>query len=261
MKKFYHILLLSLTLIACEQSGDDDIQNKDLQEDVENLILKRVESILDWELYKEVIIYNDDLSYDLNNRLTNWSTKTNDDPSISIDITYSGNQIVQIGEFSVTYDEDKITLISPLRKEEFFIQNGKVVMYKWYQFNTDTSSFRLVVTNKYTYDKDFRNTIRTDEFNADGELRQYATYEYDNKINPYRNINNVLSVVSFMELGFFGTDSENNVVRMESFTKFNDGFNSRVFTITYSYNDLNYPTNLKRVGEDYSLEQIFIYEE
>ena len=271
MKKIYNILFLVLVLTSCDKTQNDaldqndslvqnDSIDSDIQDKIENLILIGTESKTDRDGYDTVFDFVN-LIYDSNNNLKNYNLEIPKQINTSIDFEYSGNNLIQFGDYSVEYGENQITLNSADRREEYFLDNDKIVLYKWYQFDNEISEFELFVSNEFTYGEDFKNVIRIDEFDSNGELIRYATFEYDNNLNPYKNLDGVLNIHPFLNLDILKLNSENNVVRSETFRKFNSEFITSTTNITYTYNDQNYPTNLELVQAGFSIERNFIYQE
>lgn len=254
MKKHLLLFCIATILFSCNES--DDSSNENIPEQ-DVLILSKMESTLTVNSNEtnDIIEFN----YDSDNKLTSYDYQSSDWPSYSTDLIYSSDQLTELGEYSVTHDENLITLLSNNRKEEYFFENEKVVKYKWYQFDTSTSTFNLIVTNEFTFDDDFENVIKSEQFDSDGELFIYSDFEYDDKINPFSNFSDVISI---HENSFSAPlNSKNNPIRREDYKRVTNFTNASVANYNFSYNESNYPIHLSYNYETINLERDFIYSE
>jgi len=252
MKKHLFLFCLVSLLFSCNESDDSSTGNPPNQE---VLILSKIESVVSVNSNEtsDIIEFN----YDSDNKLINYDYQSLDWPSFSTDLIYSNNQLTELGEYSVSYDENLIILLSTTRKEEYFLENERVVKYKWYLFDTNSSTFNLIVTNEFTFDADFENVIKSEQFDSNGELFIYSDFEYDNNINPFSNFHDVINIHE----NSFATplNSKNNPIRRKDYQRVTNFSNESVANYNFSYNDSNYPIHLSYNYGTINLERDFIY--
>lgn len=207
--------------------------------------------------------------------------------SITSNYTYVGNKIVSIistdGLSTVfTYTGNLITKVESfsgtnLDSRETFIYNssGKLVTYlnldynsstgdkSTYEYNTDGS----ISANHYTGDLSSQTTLENTALTqfVDGEVSReeeyfigsttpyfVVEYAYDNKENPYKNVLG-FSKIDFVDHNLGG------ILHNVTSENYNGDVTPQI-TYSYTYNALNYPTQVTETsfGDNYTTQ--FFYE-
>lgn len=227
MKKLICFLSLSLVLASC--SGDDD--SASTQDPTSILVKKMVETTEDGTL---TTVY----SYDGNKLI-----EASDSDGYKIVYTYTGDLITKITE----YDEN-----DAVSQKNTFTYNaqGQLVedlmeetIYKW-RYNYTHNANGTISVKKY------EGALNTNVFTLTSEGTIYDnkvedtspygnslfTFTYDNKNNPFVNVTGGAKIAFIGDVA--ATNYRNNVLS-ETYTS-GDSTPS-ISTITYTYNEANFP--------------------
>lgn len=128
-------------------------------------------------------------------------------------------------------------------------------MYSWKNvFNNGKETLVANEIFEYKYDSN-DNVIKEESYNREGILLGTRSFEYDDKLNKFSNIN----MPKWYFIRFMISESQfhtgkNNPVKE---TKDYNGITEKVFE--YEYDEDGYPTSLTKDGKKY--ENIYVYEE
>ena len=254
MKKFSILIIVaSLSFIKCSK----EINNESLCSSP--ILISQVNS---GDLAVHGLIYNI-------NCLISESTE----PFVYRKFTYDSQNILQKVEFAYSFNAFSCTMIpgqslesdprkatisqyslfeynSDLKiskKTNYSVNNGnsQLMTFQTYEYkandlirlNTFNAQGNLIGYHDYSYDNN-GNILKDDQydFNSVLKLMSTKTYEYDNKINPYR---------IFVAEGIPGKYTNPNNFVKETTISYNGTSESRSTTIyEYSYNSLDYPVKI-----------------
>jgi len=250
MRKYYPLFaIIFLLTISCSKSDNTSLENG------QALLLSKIESVVKNNSLEITDTFN--FVYDENNYLIQYDYQSSDMFNYSKTLSYSNGQLVTLGDFIISIDNDLITLTSDNSKQEYYVENNKIIQYKWYNFEQSSSSYVLDVTTNLTFDNNFKNVIKTEQFNSNGELIQYSNFEYDNKNNPFSNFINVFNLSENILATAF--NSKNNITRREDFSKSSNFQSASIATYSYIYNNSNYPKSLDYNFNTFNLKRNYIY--
>ncbi|MWW26899.1 hypothetical protein [Algibacter lectus] len=252
MKKHYSLFALTfLLIISCSKSDNPSLENR------QELFLSKIESVVKNNTLEITDTFN--FVYDEDNYLIRYDYQASNMFNYSKTLTYSNGQLATLDDFTISIDNDLITLTSDNSKQEYYVENNKIIQYKWYHFEQSSSSYFLYVTTNLTFDNNFQNVIKTEHFNSKGELIQYSNFEYDDKNNPFSNFINIFN----LSVNIIGTafNSKNNITRVEVFEL--SGFGGfgipSIGTYSYTYNNSNYPKSLDYNFNGFNAKSNYIY--
>lgn len=250
MKK-YTIIFITLFVLIISCSKSDNSSNENHQK----LLLSKIESIIKNNTLEVSDTF--DFIYDSENNLVQYEYESSNMLNYTKSLLYSNGQLIELGDLSVTVDNNIITLTSNNRKQEYFSENDKIVKYKWYNFDENSSTYNLDITTELTFDNDFENVIKSEQFDSNGNLIQFSNFEYDNKNNPFLNFSSVFNLSEHIFLNPF--NSKNNITRRMDYEKSTNFQTASIATYSYTYNNLNYPVNLDYTYKNFNLKRDYTY--
>ena len=261
MKTKYSLLPFFLLVIACDSTEEIEMET------TSNAVLLRTESEIEaQDAFGETILETEivSFSYNTENKVALIDPVYTQVEATSYSVEYDENRLTRYGDTEVTYEPGKIIATSANFRFEYFIEEARITRLEQYQLSNQTSNFELVETSIFTYGDDSKNIIRAERFNPGDELIRFATFEYDDKKNPYESFGDVLNFDLFLPLSKMSQPSTNNSVRVELFSVRNNVTSAPVVsTASYTYNASGYPERVEiNLGEGRTLiEKTFIYDE
>ena len=235
MKSLITAFLILLTLLSCDNSNNINIPNEDenfLLSSVNGIIshsfiyegnkISKISFILEEMWIQKEIVYNQDnqIEYSIN-------TYEFDDLSVSVDTTF------------VEYQENLIQRTTTQK----YIENFKITEYFEYDERNRLINVRQERILNTTYNLVY-NFIYDEENNVT-RLNipdfQYHLIEYDDKVNPYTQIDLDTKII-LGEWTLMNVLSKNNTLA-ETIIDANTAATNENFEYVYQYNDANLPVS------------------
>ena len=235
MKYLTTAFLILLTLQSCDNSNEINTSEEDenfLLSSVDGIIshsfiyegnkISKISFILEEMWIQKEIIYNQDnqIKYSLN-------TYEFDDLSVSVDTTF------------VAYQEKRIHRTTTNRYDS----NWKINEY----FKYDEQN-RLISVRQERIFNTTKNLIYNFSYNQENNVtrldvldQSYTLFEYDNKVNPYTQIDLDTKII-LGEWTLMNVLSKNNTVA-ETIIDANTAATNENFEYVYEYNDANLPVS------------------
>lgn len=184
--------------------------------------------------YNMIYTYDDELVYD-GIKIIQINRSENGIPKNPILISYIGDLLT-----SMTYDFGQ-------SRTDFTYLSGYLNSMKSYTFENGIPN--LITSINYSYlSGNVSEEIKTDLFFS--PVTSHILYTYDNKNSPLRGMNKYFRTIYSNE-GFDGLSLNNPITR----SYYNQGNGQNITNQHYviEYNELNYPTNIKRLQENNNL--------
>lgn len=152
--------------------------------------------------------------------------------SLYYQVIYDSNNVSQIYGINPSTNE----IIS---KQVFTYTNEKLTEIIYLNFSQASNTFEVTNTLEFIYENNLVSKIICPEINT------YVVFEYDNKINPFINYNNLdltYLIYTTTENAWSNLNTYNNIIQQSTYELDSDTFISKKLW-TYEYDECDFPVS------------------